>query len=262
MDLHEARRPPHGIFARGEVVDRVASDDLLGFGEGAVEHRQLAAGETDATALHRGRESAALEQARIDLEQARNERAAVRSTPAARQARARRHLRLAATIVALSSLVLAGWGVVEVVTGGGQLLLWTGVIVAGAAVLLLHRMSRVGARAATRSMDASARRIAELQDVELEPQPREWAPRELPRPLTASAGSRAAAVLDAEAARAALRQAALEESMRERAEAQRPPSIDTARPAAASEFSRMGYVDDAEIEEHVRRLLERRASGQ
>ena len=49
--------------------------------------------------------------------------------------------------------------------------------------------------------------------------------------------------------------------MRERAEAQRPPSIDTARPAAASEFSRMGYVDDAEIEEHVRRLLERRASG-
>ena len=76
-------------------------------------------------------------------------------------------------------------------------------------------------------------------------------------------GSRASAVLEAEAARAALRQAALEQAMRDRAEAQRPPSIDTARTArTGTDFSRMGYVDDAEIEAHVRDLLARRASGQ
>ena len=100
-----------------------------------------------------------------------------------------------------------------------------------------------------------------VQDVALEPVSRAWAPRELPRPLTASAGSRAAAMLDVEAARESMRQAALEEAMRERAEAQRPPSIDTARVARA-DFAGMGYVDDAEIEAHVRGLLARRASGQ
>jgi hypothetical protein len=45
-----------------------------------------------------------------------------------------------------------------------------------------------------------------------------------------------------------------------------PPSIDTARTArtasAESEYARMGYVDDAEIEAHVRQLLTRRAAGE
>ncbi len=80
-----------------------------------------------------------------------------------------------------------------------------------------------------------------------------------PRPLVSSAGSRAAAVLDAEAAREALRTAAREEALREQVERAAPPSIDTARVAKAepSVYSRMGYVDDAEIEEHVRTLLSR-----
>ncbi len=69
-------------------------------------------------------------------------------------------------------------------------------------------------------------------------------------------------MLDAEAAREALRQAAREEALRERVEADAPPSIGAARAARESEFARMGHVDDAEIEAHVRRLLERRASGQ
>jgi hypothetical protein len=76
-------------------------------------------------------------------------------------------------------------------------------------------------------------------------------------------------VLEAEAAREARRQAVLEDAMRERAEAERPPSIDTARTArtaaardAGADFARMGYVDDAEIEAHVRDLLTRRAAGQ
>ena len=86
----------------------------------------------------------------------------------------------------------------------------------------------------------------------------------MPRPLSSSAGSRAAAVLDAREAQEALRQAAVAESMREVAEAAAPPSIETARSARASDsaFARMGYVDDAEIEAHVRDLLARRAAGQ
>ncbi|MDY0910918.1 large exoprotein [Microbacterium sp. CFBP9034] len=210
------------------------------------------------------RESAALEHAKADLERARSEHAAVRAIPAVRQARARRRLRLAATSVALAAIGVAVWGAIQVVTTGAQLLLWAGVLVAIAAGLLLQRMSQVGARAAAKTMDAATRAPAHLQDVELEREPRVWAPRELPRPLTASAGSRASAVLEAEAAREALRQAALEEAMRERAAAQRPPSIDVARTARAggSEYSQMGYVDDAEIEAHVRDLLSRRAAGQ
>lgn len=238
------------------------------------------------------RESAALEHAKVDLELARTERAAAeaaarvdmeraraeravaeaaaraelhaaRVQPAARQARARRRLRLSATVVALVAIGFAVWGGISMALGGSQLLLWTSIAVAGASGMLLQRMSRVVARATARTADAATRAPARLQDVELERETREWAPRELPRPLTASAGSRASAVLEAEAARAALRQAALEQAMRDRAEAQRPPSIDTARTArTGTDFSRMGYVDDAEIEAHVRDLLARRASGQ
>ena len=243
----------------------------------AMAQRELAALEDAKVDLERARtERASAEAAaRVDVERARYERAAAeamaraelaaaRAVPAARQARARRRLRLSATIVALAAIGLAVWGAIETVLTGSQLWLWTGVVVAGAAGLLLQRTSRVGARAAARTTDAATRAPAHLQDVELEREPREWAPRELPRPLTASVGSRASAVLEAEAAREALRQAALEEAMRERAAAQRPPSIDTARVArsAGTDYAGMGYVDDAEIEAHVRDLLSRRASGQ
>lgn len=243
----------------------------------ALAEREAAALELSKVDLERAKaERAAAEaSARVDLERARAEQAAAqarahaevaaaRAVPAARQARARRRLRLSATIVALAAIGVAVWGGFEVVTTGDQLLLWTGVGVAVAAGLLLQRMSRVGARAAARTMDAATRAPAHVQDVALEAESREWAPRELPRPLTASAGSRASAVLEAEAARAALRRAALDEAMRERAAAVRPPSIDVARTArtAGADYARMGYVDDAEIEAHVRDLLARRAAGQ
>lgn len=198
---------------------------------------------------------------------ARADAAAARAVPAVRRARARRRLRLFATVAALAGLGLASWGVYQLLTTGAQLLVWTGAAVFAASVLVLHRMSRVAARAVTTLADAAPRRTAAaLQDVALEREQREWAPRDLPRPLTASAGSRAAAVLDAEAAREALRQAAQEEALRARAEAERPPSIEVARAARAtaadSEYARMGYVDDAEIEAHVRQLLARRAAGE
>ena len=217
------------------------------------------------------REQAALEQARIELEQARAERAAARRSPQARRARARRRMRLAATTVGVAAIGFAGWGAWEVVTTGAQLLLWSSVAVAVLCGLVLVRLSRVAARAAARAekTDAATREPAIVQDVALEPA-REWQPRELPRPLTASAGSRAAAVLEAEVAREARRRAAVEEAIRARAEEQAPPSIERARQArearpaatATPDFARMGYVDDTEIEAHVRRLLARRAAGE
>ena len=77
-----------------------------------------------------------------------------------------------------------------------------------------------------------------------------------------------AAVVDEQLAREALRVAAREEAAREIAAQQAPTPIETARPAAAtappapvSPYAAMGYVDDAEIEDHVRRLLDRRAVG-
>jgi hypothetical protein len=215
--------------------------------------------------------------ARVDLERAREERtlaqetaraehAALRANPVTRRARARRRVRLAAMTLGALGLAVAGWGAWEIVTVGAALWAWVGGAAVLVSLLVLQRMARVSGRAARREVEAPVRiATAAVQDVALEQTRREWAPRELPRPLTASSGSRAAAVLDAEAARASLRQAALEEAMRERADAQRPPSIDTARaarPAASADFSRMGVVDDAEIEAHVRRLLERRAVGQ
>ncbi len=212
------------------------------------------------------REHTALEQARADLQQARDERAAARSTPVARQSRARRRMRLTLTAIALLSVAAAVWGGWQVVATGSQVLLWSAVGVAAACGLLLQRMSRVGARAVTRVAVTNAATTHEdrvMQDVALASDRRGWAPRELPRPLTVSAGSRAAAVLDAAAAREALRHAAVEDAARQRASELRPPSIETARTArrtaAASEFVRTGPIDDAEIEAHVRRLLASRA---
>lgn len=212
------------------------------------------------------REHTALERARTDLEQARDERAAARSAPAARRARARRRTRLALTMLGLAAVGVAVWGGWLVVTTGAQLMLWTGVAVAAICGLMLQKMTRVGARAVTRSVvaESATREARSMQDVALATDRRGWAPRELPRPLTVSAGSQAAAVLDAAAAREALRQAELEDAMRQRAADLQPPSIDsvrTARRAAAPEFVRTGPVDDAEIEAHVRELLRSRAAG-
>ena len=202
------------------------------------------------------------------LEEARSALAAARDLPAARRARARRRARLLTTTTSFIALGLTAWGGWALATTGAWTLLATGLVLVGVCVGLLRRMARVGRRAtvAMAETDAETRATPVLQDVALEAEERAWAPRELPRPLTASAGSRAAAMLDAADARAALREAAREEAMRARAEARRPASIDAARRAHESERAsregEMGRVDDAEIEAHVRRLLERRAAGE
>ncbi|MEU1972812.1 large exoprotein [Microbacterium sp. NPDC019599] len=219
-------------------------------------------------ALAEREELAKRTQAELDLaglEEARQALAVARDLPAARRARARRRARLLTTTIATIALGLIAWGSWDAVAAGGWVLLASGLGLLAVCVGLLRRMGVVSRHAVRheRVEDAAVRAHATVQDVELTPEERAWAPRELPRPLTASAGSRAAAVLDVVDARQALREAALEEAMRARTEAEQPPSIAAARRsrAAEGEFSRMGYVDDAEIEDHVRRLLERRAAG-
>ncbi|MFS0866895.1 hypothetical protein AB3M83_06120 [Microbacterium sp. 179-B 1A2 NHS] len=196
-------------------------------------------------------------------ERALAEAAAAKAAPALRRARARRRVRLAATMLGAASVLAAGYGGVLAVTTGS----WT--IVVAAAVLfvaslgMLGRMDAVARRAASRAVVEPVVRVAgDLQDVELASDRAEWTPRRLPRPLTASAGSRAAAVLDGAAAQEALRRAGVDEAIRERAAQVAPPSIDTARRTRAAEVAFAGPVDDAHIEAHVRRLLERRAVGE
>jgi len=227
-----------------------------------------------AVEVARAERAAALEKARAEraaaVERAHAERAAAIARPEARRARARRRFRLGVTTVALAGLVAALVGLVQVVTGGVPVLLSLGSVVVMASLVVLRRISVVAARTAPVSVATSVARrtaVAEVQDVALVPEPRPtWTPRELPRPLVASAGSRAAAVVDEQIAREALRSAAREEAARELAAEQAPTPIESARPAAVapapSPYAAMGYVDDSEIQDHVQRLLARRASGE
>ena len=236
--------------------------------------RETARAEHDAAQARAAAEAAvARQRALADRERALAAAAVAAEDPAARRARARRRARLSTTVAALAALALAGWGAFDLTRAGSPLPLIAGGAVSILAAAMLHRMSTVQRAALRRSASgeavaqgaSGAAAPASVPDVSLTADRAAWTPRELPRPLTASAGSRAAALLDAAAAQEALRQAAVDETIRERAERAAPPSIDTARraPAAdAPDFARMGYVDDAAIEEHVRSLLARRAVGQ
>jgi len=207
------------------------------------------------------------EKARADAALAREraiaEAAAARATPAVRRARTRRRVRLTASVVGVLALGVTGFGGYLGAIGAGWTLLVAGGAVALSSLLVLSRMNTVARRAASHSVEIEVvREASALQDVVLESDRVEWTPRTLPRPLTASAGSRAAAVLDASDARDALRQAAVEEALRERVAQAAPPSIDTARRTRAAEVAFAGPADDERIEAHVRDLLARRASGQ
>lgn len=195
-----------------------------------------------------------------ELAALRQELAAASADPVLRQARARRRVRIVATIGLLLGLVGVGVGIWQIVAGGSAVLVWAGGALVVAAGLSLQRMAMVAARSARRShgviVDVPERVAPELHD-----QGRAtWTPRPLPEPLVSVAGSRAQAAqaeIDAQQERRkALRLAAL----RERAE-QIAPDAPVALPAASSPYARMGFVDDAEIEAHVRDLLTRRAAG-
>ncbi|WP_447913267.1 hypothetical protein [Microbacterium phyllosphaerae] len=190
----------------------------------------------------------------------REELAAARADPVVRQARARRRVRIVSTSALLLGLALTGLGVWQVIATQAQLLLWVGGATVLAAGFALQRMAAVAARAARRRVAPVEQPVARVEP-KLHDQGRAtWTPRPLPEPLVSVAGSRAQvarAEMDAQEER---RTAARLAELRERAE-RMAPATPVQIPAAASPFSKMGYVDDAEIEAHVRDLLAKRAAG-
>lgn len=272
VQAHKAQTELAAAKARLEVARLENARDLDVVKEQRAAAIELARAERAAAVeVARAERAAALETARAEraaaVERANSERAAAVARPELRRARARRRFRFSVTMVALLGAIAAGVGAIQVVAGAVPVLLVAGAVVVLASLVLLRRVSVVAARTGVRPLEVAAPRVAAVvQDVALVPEPRPtWTPRELPRPLVASVGSRAAAVVDEQIAREALRAAAQEEAAREIAAQQAPTPIETARPAAAaapaSPYASMGYVDDSEIEDHVRQLLERRAVG-
>ncbi len=195
-----------------------------------------------------------------ELESLRQELAATRADPVIRRARARRRVRVVATSALLLGLAVAGLGVWQILATGAQTLAWIGgalIVIAG---VMLQRMASVAQRVARRPQ-VVAEPARERTAPELHDQGRAtWTPRPLPEPLVTVAGSRAQAARAEIEAQEARRKAARVAALRERAE-QMSPDAPVQLPAASSPYAKMGFVDDAEIEAHVRELLSRRAAG-
>ena len=211
-----------------------------------------------------------------DLQRLREELAATHADPAFRRARARRRTRLVAAVLLVVALAGVGVGVWQLLAGGSSLLLWIGGAVAVSALGLLQRMAAVARRAARRAIRVAAAPavVAPVREAELHDQgPRTWTPRTLPEPLVSVTGSRAHAARATIDAQALAREAARAAELQRKADELAPsapvvlpsPAVASAaaeeRTAEASPYARMGYVDDAEIEAHVRRLLAQRAAG-
>jgi hypothetical protein len=174
-------------------------------------------------------------------------------------------VRVTASVFLAIGLGVAGIGGWQLLNGGAQLLIWVGGALALVAAVTLQKMAAVSRRAARRPVSVvTESTAAERVSPPLHDQGRaSWTPRPLPEPLVAVAGS-AAQIARAEIdAQQALRRAARVAALRERAEEMAAPAP-VPLPAAketSSPYARMGFVDDAEIEQHVRQLLERRAAG-
>lgn len=198
----------------------------------------------------------------LELESLREELAATRADPVIRRARARRRVRMVATVAVFVGLVAVGLGVWQLLATASALLLWVGGALVVVGALSLQRMAAVSARSvrAVRQTDAVAReRVApELHDQG----PATWTPRPLPEPLVTVAGSRAQVAQAEIEAQQQRRIAARRAELRERAQQLAPePPVQLPAAAAPSPYAAMGFVDDAEIEAHVRDLLSRRAAG-
>lgn len=208
------------------------------------------------------KESAQLERLRQELE-------ATRRDPLVRQARARRRVRLTATLMLVAGLGMLGAGIWQFVSAQAWVLGVCGLLLAAAGGALLVRMSQVTRRAARREVPG-----VEVADVERVSQPLHdqgpatWTPRTLPQPLVTVSGSRAQSAQAEIDARAERQRAEKLAELRRRAEELAPPAPTPIRvapaaesDAAASPYAQMGVIDDAEIEAHVRQLLARRATG-
>lgn len=200
----------------------------------------------------------------VELLRLREELAATRADPVVRQARARRRVRVVGTVLLFAGLAVAGLGVWQLLTGGAQLLIWVGGALGLVAAVTLQKMASVSRRAARRPAypvveEAPARVSPPLHD-----QGRaSWTPRRLPESMVAVTGSATQIAMAEIEAQQELRRAARVAALRERAEqmaAPAPISLPAAK-ETSSPYARMGFVDDAEIEQHVRQLLERRAAG-
>lgn len=193
----------------------------------------------------------------------RAELAAARADPALRQARDRRRVRILCTVLLLVGLAVASIGVWQVAVGGAQLMIWIGGALALVAALTLQKMAAVARRGARRPAAKVVAEPAPRVSPPLHDQGRAtWTPRSLPAPMVQVDGSlaqTARAEIDAQEQR---RRAERVAELRRRA-AQMAPADPVALPAAAasSPYAQMGFVDDAEIEQHVRQLLRDRAAG-
>lgn len=200
----------------------------------------------------------------VELVQLREELAATRADPIVRQARARRRMRVTAAALLAIGLAVAGSGVWQLLSGAGQLLIWVGGALALVATVTLQKMASVTRRAARRTATMAVEDARPRVSPPLHDQGRaSWTPRPLPEPMVAVAGSAAQIARAQIEAQQELRRAARVAALRERAEqmaAPAPVSLPAAK-EAPSPYARMGFVDDEEIEQHVRRLLEGRAAG-
>lgn len=196
----------------------------------------------------------------------REQLAAAKADPVVRQARARRRVRITATTLLLAGLVVAGLGVWQLVVAQTQLLVWLGAVMVVVAAAVLQRMSAVAGRVVRRAA-VGATRVQERVSPPLHDQgPATWTPRPLPEPLVSVAGSRAQVARAEIDAQEEMRKAARLAELRAKAERMAPAApVRLPAPAAtehaASPYAAMGFVDDAEIEAHVRELLARRATG-
>ncbi len=80
----------------------------------------------------------------------RQELAATRADPVVRQARARRRVRVTATVTLLAGLAVAGVGVWQLLAVQSQILIWVGSAMVVLAGIVLQRTAAVAARAARR----------------------------------------------------------------------------------------------------------------
>lgn len=201
-----------------------------------------------------------------ELVMLREQLAQAKADPAVRRARARRNVRMTATSMVLLGIAVAGLGVWQVMATGAQTMLWIGGSLALLATFVLQRMAAVVRRAARRTRPLETPVQASKDDAVLHDQGRStWTPRRLPEPLVSLAGSQAQLAHAQIAAQEERRKAARLAALRERAEQMAPPAPAALPVAASAEpespYARMGFVDDAEIEAHVRAMLARRAAG-
>ncbi|MDT0158573.1 hypothetical protein Q9R19_13160 [Microbacterium sp. ARD32] len=209
----------------------------------------------------------------VELERLRQELAATRRDPLVRQARARRRVRASAGVVLAVGAALLGVGIWDLVAGGSWMLAVAGLAVAVLSTSVLVRMARVARHAERRTVDAPVVRTTERVSPPLHDQgPASWTPRPLPQPMVEVSGSRAQQARAQHDAQEERRRAERRAELRRRAEELAPPAPTPLAPvaraermeqadAAESPYARMGVVDDAEIEAHVRELLARRAAG-